>query len=1168
MRTMLGRRWLVLAVGLVSTLPPALLFAGPPAPRRTPIVRVVDMNVGEEAQVTLSNGKKARVKLLALDEVRDSVTDGVRAARVEVEVSGSRVTLTAATYHLPVTVAGVQIDCAISKGYLTNSRGDAWGLIKDARLRLWPAGSPVVAPGTFGYPVTQRWFACGTQMANEPVYVDGGEVPGRDSIYYHYGLDFGGAEGMVDILAATNGLVVSAGTEKLPGYDDTPVRPRYDVVYVLDDRGWYYRYSHMESIDPAIKPGRTVVLGQKIGVLGKEGGSGGWTHLHFGIKARMPSGKWGTQAAYAFAWEAYRRTYDPPIIAVARPHHVAWTGEKVTLDGSRSWAAAGPISRWKWTFTDGTTAAGPTAERTYDRPGMYSETLMVTDAGGNTAYDFATVIVFDKGRPDRVPSTVHPTFAPTMGIRPGDPVTFKVRSFRTTFGKETWDFGDGSPPVSVQSDGNVKVHAKDGYAVTTHRFRKPGDYVVRVERTNEHGCRAIGHLHVRVEKGAGAATSAGDSEATLDLIRRAGNAEDDADRLTILKKLQQRPDLSPALRADADRMVALVERWLNDPSLWRWFSGPIRKTLDYPFKIAETSPLHPLTCLYRGRMLVWVTNEYGNVIGYHETRRRFLDKAVRNFRIARAAFPENRIIGMYLGEPIPVETVYPSPAGAPKWAALQRENLERLADIILWWIDNRLRENGEYGGAWDDDCEMWRHWVPVMIAFEYPKVTKAQAFFSKALLSQPYMKDGYTNHVYDVEHTAEPSSDTITPMMHLAPDDPAWARRAMRIAELMETLWTGRNRRGFLQFKSTYFSAQRVDPDPKRACDTPYHVRALDPVLVLWQRTGDPKLTALFSAWMDTWVDATARAERGKPAGIIPAAITWPTGEIGGPGPDWWDPRHHGEPRLYEWPSAMRMMTDMLLLTYHMTKDEKYLAPLRSMAAARRDWLTDPPRSPAPGSRAWCGRELGLLAGTLAKYRLLTGSTEFDDILKRDYRDLNISKTDPEHRRLAESLERSAEALRVNFPGYTSEVRFTDRVLTFPRLFGRDMMFPEPVPASNKRPSPQLLYATATGDRGAFNVFPINAVRWLTPPREIAALVTASGRRRFAAELFHFGKKPRPFDAELYLLEPGEYRLDIRDRQSGRPVVPPRKVSVTGTSTRIPILLLPGRLCTIEITAP
>jgi len=93
-------------------------------------------------------------------------------------------------------------------------------------------------------------------MANVPVFVDGGEVPSNKNIYYHYGLDFGGAEGLVDVVAAADGLVVSAGLEKLSGYEDAPVQPRYDVVYTQDVRGWFYRYSHLYKIDDSVKPGR------------------------------------------------------------------------------------------------------------------------------------------------------------------------------------------------------------------------------------------------------------------------------------------------------------------------------------------------------------------------------------------------------------------------------------------------------------------------------------------------------------------------------------------------------------------------------------------------------------------------------------------------------------------------------------------------------------------------------------------------------------------------------------------------------------------------------------------------------------------------------------------------------------------------------------------------
>jgi hypothetical protein len=78
-------------------------------------------------------------------------------------------------------------------------------------------------------------------------------------------------------------------------------------------------------------------------------------------------------------------------------------------------------------------------------------------------------------------------------------VTFKVRTFRTQDDQETWDFGDGTPLVTVKSDGNANIHDPNGFAVTEHRFTKPGDYIVRVQRANARGFTATAHQWVRVE---------------------------------------------------------------------------------------------------------------------------------------------------------------------------------------------------------------------------------------------------------------------------------------------------------------------------------------------------------------------------------------------------------------------------------------------------------------------------------------------------------------------------------------------------------------------------------------------------------------------------------------------------------------------------------------------
>jgi hypothetical protein len=113
-------------------------------------------------------------------------------------------------------------------------------------------------------------------------------------------------------------------------------------------------------------------------------------------------------------------------------------------------------------------ADGAKVERRYDKPGHYSEILKVTDSAGEVSFDFAVVQVVDEQQAEQLPPSIQAAYAPSLGLKAGDAATFKVRTFRTIDGEETWDFGDGSPPVTVQSDGNAKKLAKDGFAVTEH----------------------------------------------------------------------------------------------------------------------------------------------------------------------------------------------------------------------------------------------------------------------------------------------------------------------------------------------------------------------------------------------------------------------------------------------------------------------------------------------------------------------------------------------------------------------------------------------------------------------------------------------------------------------------------------------------------------------------
>jgi hypothetical protein len=56
-----------------------------------PLLRVIDLNVGESQRVQLSNGKQVAVSLLDLRERRDSVRNAVREAVVKVAIDGKTV---------------------------------------------------------------------------------------------------------------------------------------------------------------------------------------------------------------------------------------------------------------------------------------------------------------------------------------------------------------------------------------------------------------------------------------------------------------------------------------------------------------------------------------------------------------------------------------------------------------------------------------------------------------------------------------------------------------------------------------------------------------------------------------------------------------------------------------------------------------------------------------------------------------------------------------------------------------------------------------------------------------------------------------------------------------------------------------------------------------------
>ena len=605
----------------------------------------------------------------------------------------------------------------------------------------------------------------------------------------------------------------------------------------------------------------------------------------------------------------------------------------------------------------------------------------------------------------------------------------------------------------------------------------------------------------------------------------AGNAASDVERYDIFAALGPSIEDDPVLHQEWEDLLHFMDRWANGlERFWEpgdqemaaeggylagfFVQSAVPGVPNTPSQIRIESPFYPLWCLYRGRMLIWFAIE----MGFSEDA--YYDEGRALLATAHAAFADNPVLPTYLDEPAPWRFEAAVPAGAPAWAVAQRELLHKLTHIISYWATVRQAPDGQLGGGWGDDVEAWRKWTPVLLGFEDPLAREAQTLLATNLFALPRMEGGYTSILTDVEHSSEDSADTLTPMLFLEPDSLLWQDRARTLVDLFASVWSAPNAQGQLQFRSTYFTPDEVSEDPAHACDTNYHIRALQPAILLWQRTGDPALGAPLTAWMDTWVAVSASSERGKPPGIVPSSMQFPSGLPGGPGADWWNPGCHYNDATFRYPRFLSGLLRTLVLAEQITGDATYLEPVATLAEHRRAYLAGTLGAPEEGNLPWAVAQAGgALRDALSKRRLLTGDPQFDDLLEAEGGPYLRYLLSGDESLLSDAVASNAAALAHNEVQFTSEVRFTDRIFQFHNKYANDFQ-DDPIPTFDAK----LLYNMVTGDVGDPAIAPLPAVQWRTEAEDLAVLVTDPSPSRFSASLFHFGEEPRHLTAALLRL--------------------------------------------------
>lgn len=484
----------------------------------TEVRKYVSLNINDSVNIELFDGTKTKIELKQVVYTRDKIRKAIRSARILLSVDGKEQWIAAGNQNLPVKFSKVKIDCPITKGHIENGSfpHGMWNLKKDVKIRVWPVDFDINQDGLISFPSGQKWFGSGqTTHGLEPVEIDHDctQPNDKNKIYYHWGVDFSGVKAYTPVLAAGDGVVISVGKTDIGkqsaddsdffrddpffNFPDSIVdlpKPRFDRVFVRMSNGWIYRYSHLHKT--LVELGDTVKGGDIIGILGNN--MSDFAHNHFEIWSIDADNDniYTLELAYPYIWEAYIKKYHPDILAIAGPHKYIAVGDSIEIDGLRSTGFKGKITDYEWTFHDGVVAHGAVVKKVYNKPGYYSEQLKVTDDKGNSAFDFANVIVVYENEPDKIYGYPTVGYYPTFDLYAGDTITFKGRYFNIEEGDDLWDFGDGSKSITHSLGA---PYAPNGYVELKHIYQNPGNYTVTFSRKTNDGIPSTCQVSVEVK---------------------------------------------------------------------------------------------------------------------------------------------------------------------------------------------------------------------------------------------------------------------------------------------------------------------------------------------------------------------------------------------------------------------------------------------------------------------------------------------------------------------------------------------------------------------------------------------------------------------------------------------------------------------------------------------
>ncbi len=424
--------------------------------------KIIELDPNESFLFSLKDGSLRNIRLIEVREKRDPVVGLICQAAVRVAINDKPIELTCQPYKIPTEIDSLRIKADTTAGFGSIS--------KKVQLSLWDSNDPIVNTQTFSFPLADYLFMShATQAYGEPVWLGNGDSdPSGIKIYHDYGFDIAGYDAGESVLCAAAGEIVFFW----------PDMTNLCSVVVRSDNGFIWEYAHLNKLQPGLNIGSKVLPGQKLGILGKTGPSGNFSHLHLGtylcledttILPGHDTDKPNRRLdLYPWLVTAYQSQHKHGLIAVARPHQMVLAGDQLELSGSDSLAWGDrKISKYKWELPDGTIINDPDARFSINSPGTYIATLTITDQLGDQDIDFCQIKVYPSDKTREHMPHIFMSRTPARDLTCGEQLS--LRFWLQGSGPDTLkiDTGDDSPVIKYQSDTPL-----------THIYKKPGIYTI------------------------------------------------------------------------------------------------------------------------------------------------------------------------------------------------------------------------------------------------------------------------------------------------------------------------------------------------------------------------------------------------------------------------------------------------------------------------------------------------------------------------------------------------------------------------------------------------------------------------------------------------------------------------------------------------------------------